>query len=395
MKRLLALTLTLCSTLPVMALEERSQSVTIAGMQHAVHLPVGLALEVLNQDLEQPRLLTFAADGTLFIGSRAGLIYRLSPPYDEARVLVRTGGYPHSVALRAGELLIAMTDGLYRAPYTPEQTRLDPERIELLAPLPGGRGHSSRTVTVGPDGRIYVSLGISGNCSDQYIGGDYAFAEQRGGVMVLDETQTPPRWQPYATGLRNPVGLAWQPGTQALYATNNGPDHHGYDEPREVFTRLSQDSFHGMPWFQVIDGKVTRDGCISSEPPRPASAVTLPAATFAARSAPMGVTFVPDGALLPGLAGAAIVALHGSWATQPDGGASGDPASRRPPQLIAVPFVAGQAQTPIDLVTDFQDGNGQRWARPVGVAIGPDGALYFTSDSGTEGLFRLRATTQP
>lgn len=391
MKRLVTLTLLLLGTLPAAALQERVQSLTIGDMQHAVFLPEGLTLEVLNRDLEQPRLLTFAADGTLFVGSRAGLIYRLTPPYKEAWVLTRTGGYPHSIALRDGEIVIAMTDGLYRAPYTPDQPTLDPEQIQMLAPLPGGRGHNSRSVSIGPDGRVYVSLGISGNCSDQYLGDDYAFTDRRGGVLVLDETHTPPRWQPYASGLRNPVGLAWQPDTGALYATNNGPDHHGYDEPREVFARLSPGSFHGMPWFQVINGSVTRDDCIGSPPPRPAGEVTLPAATFAARSAPMGVTFVPPGALLPELAGSAVIAIHGSWATQPDGGSGGSPATRRPPQLVAVPFVNGQAQDVVQLVSGFQNADGRRWARPVGVAIGPDGALYFTSDDGTQGLFRLRA----
>jgi glucose/arabinose dehydrogenase len=90
------------------------------------------------------------------------------------------------------------------------------------------------------------------------------------------------------------------------------------------------------------------------------------------------------------LAHDAIVALRGSWGTQPSGGCIGDPASRREPKLVAVRFQDGKAQRVDDLVTGFQLHDGERWARPVGVAVGPDGALYFTSDSGVEGLFRLR-----
>ncbi|MHB8763853.1 MAG: PQQ-dependent sugar dehydrogenase, partial [Deferrisomatales bacterium] len=96
--------------------------------------------------------------------------------------------------------------------------------------LPGGGGHSSRTVGVGPDGRIYLGLGISGNCSDQFLGDEYPFGDRRGGVLVLEEAReagAAPRWQPFASGLRNPVGFDWQPGTGVLHATNNGPDHWG------------------------------------------------------------------------------------------------------------------------------------------------------------------------
>jgi len=104
----------------------------------------------------------------------------------------------------------------------------------------------------------------------------------------------------------------------------------------------------------------------------------------------MGVAFIPKGALGPELTGDAVVALHGSWATQPSGGAFGGRETRRPPKLVVVRFQDGKAIRVDDLVTGFQLENGARWARPVGVAIGPDGALYFTSDSDANALFRLR-----
>ncbi len=108
----------------------------------------------------------------------------------------------------------------------------------------------------------------------------------------------------------------------------------------------------------------------------------------------MGVAFVRSGALDKNLEHDAIVALHGSWGTRPSGGAFGAKSSRRPPKLVAVRFNTGRAQRVDDLVTGFQSANGDRWARPVGVAIGPDGALYFTSDGGINGLFRLKPHDQ-
>ena len=145
-----------------------------------------------------------------------------------------------------------------------------------------------------------------------------------------------------------------------------------------------------MPWFQFDGKKIIRDKCTSSQPPRPIGNVVHPVATFPARNAPMGVTFVPRGALNNHFVNDAIVALRGSWGTKPTGSASGHPATRRHPKLVRVRFHRGKARSVVDFITGFQLANGRRWAKPVGVAIGPDGALYFTSDAGANALFRLR-----
>lgn len=366
------------------------QVLEIENENYPVQVPKGYRLELLTTGLDGPRLLTFGEKGELFIGSKGGKVYRLAPPYTRPEVLLTAGGYPHSVALRKDEILIAKTGGLYRAPYRPGQRHIVPESVSLLVALPGGGGHNSRTVAIGPGGRIYLSLGISGNCSDQYLGEGYSFTDQRGGVMVLREDGGQPQWEPFASGLRNPVGFAWHPKTGEMYASNNGPDHHGYEQPPEYFSRLIAGSFHGMPWFQYDGKHIRRDECIKRPSPRPITEVQQPVATFPARNAPMGVAFVSQGAMDPSLEFDAIVALRGSWGTKPSGGFFGDEASRRPPALVAVRFDQGTARRVDALVTGFQRPNGDRWARPVGVAIGPDGALYFTSDSGTEGLFRLR-----
>ncbi len=370
-----------------MAYEE--QTLQMDGTRQVARVPKGYRLELLTDKLDGPRLLTFANDGDLFIGSKSGKIYRVPPPYTSPEALVTLDDYPHSVALRRGEMLIARTHGLYRAPYQPGQKSIALESVTLLARLPGNGGHNSRTVGVGPDGRVYVSLGIQGNCSDQYLGDEYPFDERRGGILVLREEGGQARWEAYGLGLRNPVGFAWHPHTGVLYASNNGPDHLGYEQPPEYFSRVTKDSFHGMPWFQFDGQQLKRDDCVVSRPPRPLADVVAPVATFPARNAPMGVAFVPKGAMRKALEFDAVVALRGSWGTQPSGGYLGDNATRRPPKLIAVRFKDGKALRVDDLVTGFQRANGERWARPVGVAIGPDGALYFTSDSGTNGLFRL------
>jgi glucose/arabinose dehydrogenase len=373
-------------------LEYRQQRVTLNGETVDVRLPQGYRLELLTDELDGPRLISFAANGDLFMGSRSGHVYRVPPPYRTPEVLVELDDYPHSVAFRAGEILIARTGGVYRAAYQPGQKRLAPGALQLLAPLPAGGGHNSRSVRIGPDGRVYVSLGISGNCSDEYLGGDYNFEDRRGGVLVLDESGDKPTWQSFASGLRNPVGFDWHPGSGVMYASNNGPDHWGFELPPEYFARLTPGSFHGMPWFQYNGKQLQRDDCISRKPPRPLAEVSVPVATFPARNAPMAVSFVPKGRFIKALEHDAIVALKGSWGTRPRGDAFGNPATRRQPKIVAVRFKDGEVQRVDDLVTGFQFESGARWARPVGVAIGPDGALYFSSDSGINGLFRLTRT---
>jgi len=371
-------------------LDYQEQSVALGGkLRASVRIPKGYQLEFLTA-LDGPRLLTFGPNGDLFVGSKSGNVYRLAPPYTRPEVLVTLDDYPHSIAFRKDEILIARTSGLYRAPYKPGQTKIALGDVTLLAAMPGGGGHNSRTVGVGPDGRMYASLGIQGNCSDQYIGEPYRFDDRRGGILVLNESGGKAIWEPYGSGLRNPVGFAWHPKTKELYASNNGPDHLGFEQPPEYFSRVTAGSFHGMPWFQYDGKKLIRDNCVRSKPPRPMSDVVPPVATFPARNAPMGVVFIPAGTMDKSLEFDAVVALRGSWGTKPGGGFIGSPATRRHPKLVVVRFKDGQAQQVDDLVTGFQLPDGDRWARPVGVAVGSDGALYFTSDSDTNGLFRLK-----
>lgn len=372
-----------------LALSYEDQALILDGERRTIRVPKGYQLELLSR-LDAPRMLTFAENGDLFIGSQSGKVYRFPPPYTNAEVLVELGDYPHSVAFRPGEILIAQRSGVYRAPYQPGQPAILPDALVLLAALPGGAGHSSRTIAVGPDGRIYVSLGIQSNCSDQFVGMSYPFEDRRGGVMVLNESAGKASWEPFASGLRNPVGFDWHPQTGVMYATNNGPDHQGFDQPPEYFSKLTAGSFHGMPWFQFDGKQLYRDECVSSQPPRSVADVTIPAATFPARNAPLGMAFVPKGGLDAQFEFDAVVALHGSWGTKPSGGFFGSNATRRVPKIVTVRFKNGRAIRVDDLITGFQLVTGKRWARPAGVAFGPDGALYFSSDTDVDGLYRLR-----
>ena len=367
----------------------RSQTLTVNGHSIQLKVPLGLKVEFLSA-LYNPRFLALGPSEELIVGSGGANIYRMKKPYRIPEILVSLPGRNHSVIYREGQLFIAETAGLYAAAYSGPDTLLDSSDFILYVKLPSETGgHWSRTVIVGPDNRLYIGIGISGNCSDEYLDERYPFERRRGGVFVVDETVNPPQLIPYASGLRNPIGVAFNPETSVLYASNAGPDNLGYDLPPEVFSALSNRSFHGMPWFQYYDGAFRSGECATSPAPRPSSEATPPSVTFEARSTPQGITFVTNAFLSDYFNGNALVAIHGSWAVVPDGGLE----TRRPPKIVMVKFFDGQPIAVEDIVTGFQRSDGSRFARPSGMLMGPDGQLYFTSDAGdVTGLFRLGPT---
>ncbi|MCY4051801.1 MAG: PQQ-dependent sugar dehydrogenase [Gammaproteobacteria bacterium] len=374
----------------VPAVVHSGQEVEIAGNHFTVSHPSDYVFEVVNLDLNEPRMLYFHGDEIL-VGSRDDRIYRLYPPYDQVQTLAHLPLYPHSMLIRDDEIIIARTHGVFKAKYSSDPNwRLFERDLELLVPLEPSRSHSSRTIGLGPDDRLYVSIGMPGNCDNYYLDESYPETFRRGGLFVIDENSQPARLIPYVSGLRNPVGFDWQPDSNTLYITNNGPDHLGYEQPLEYFARGDEGSFHGMPWYQFDGNQLFEDPCASEfQEPLSIQSVPIPAATFEARSAPLGMSFVTDQANATEFYGDAIVAIHGSWATS-TGSFYGEAQTRREPKLVRVDFEDSEIVGVVDLLTGFQLENGKRWARPAGVAIGSDGDIYFTSDDAIEGLYRLR-----
>lgn len=392
---------------PVLAQELQNTTLEIGSDTFNVRVPNGFELELLTTELRGPRVIHRHKE-SLLIGSKSGSVYQLDPPYNEPKEIATLRDYPHSVVVHESYMYVAYTSGVVRTswPINTDKTPLplSNDNFEHVVALPGGGGHNSRTLKLGPDNRLYVSLGITGNCSNEYLDGSYPWNAQRGGFFVLEahdedsiantSNKNTHSIKPYASGLRNPVGFDWHPATDVMYASNNGPDHLGYELPRESFAQVTENSFHGMPWFQWNSNQLLQDPCIDRQTPRAAEEVVAPVATFPARIAPMDVGFInSENSSWEAYRHDAIVALHGSWATS-DGTGRGDPASRREPMLVRVEFDdAGVATGDVHTLIDgFQLEDGARWARPMGVAFSDDGSLFFTSDGGIHGLFRLKPT---
>ncbi len=365
---------------------------TVEGFRFPIHIDGHFTFETLTTQLSSPRMLHFYNE-RLLVGSWEGNVYWLDPPYRKANLLVHVGGFPHSVVVHKGRVYVARTDEILAAEYDPSRDALDSTEFSHWLTLPGGRGHASRTLRIGPDNRLYISLGITGNCSNQYLDKSYPFDDQRGGLFVIDDSDPTPRLVPYAAGLRNPVGFDWSRQENVIYASNHGPDHLGFHQPPEQLVRITKGSFHGMPWYQHDGQQFFQDRCVDTEPPRPISDIPRPLALFPARNAPMGVAVLnhhenssegtPNEEIV-------VVALHGSWATADAEGGTGNPALRREPALVQVRIDADGNASVEPLLNGFQLDDGRRWGRPTGVAERPDGHIYFTSDSGLPGLFRLR-----
>jgi glucose/arabinose dehydrogenase len=321
--------------------------------------PEGYEVAVIAAGLQRPRFMTFDEAGNLLVAeSGAGQVLRF--PYadgvlGQSEVLASGMEQPSNVAL--------FTDGdqVYLYVSEPQQiTRFayDPagpvgEQEAVVTGLPTG-GHSTRTVRFGPDGMMYMAVGSSCN-----------ICIEEDPIRATVSRLTPEGGNPeiLATGLRNPVDLAFQPGTDLLWATVNERDNQGNEIPPDLVTIVQEGANYGWPYCQPPDATPQESGADCSN-------ITPPTIGIQPHSAPLGMTFLSGEAVPEDLSGDLVVAQHGSWNRQP-------PAA---PKLLRIDFSDGQPVAATDFVTGWQDASGERWGRPAGVTLAPDGSLIVSDD---------------
>ena len=273
---------------------------------------------------------------------------------------------PFGMALVGNELYVANADALVRFPYETGQTAITAPGTKVMD-LPGGpiNHHWTKNVVASPDGKfLYVAVGSNSNV------GENGMAAEEGRAAVWQFERATGKARVFASGLRNPVGMAWEPKTGALWAAVNERDELGDDLVPDYMTSVKDGAFYGWPYSYFgrhVDARV--------KPPRPDLVATATAPDYAlgAHTASLGLAFYEGKLLPPRYQGGAFIGQHGSWNRKPFSGY----------KVVFVPFANGvPAGPPQDVVAGFLDSNGKAQGRPVGVAVDQAGALLLADDVG-------------
>jgi glucose/arabinose dehydrogenase len=334
-----------------------------AGGRAGVRVPPGFTIDVFAEGLDGPRFIAFGPDGVLHAAERgAGRIVALPDAdgdgrADALRPLAAGLDRPHSLAFHDGAWYVGLPSGVVRLADADGNDTAE-AWTAIVSDLPADGVHTTRTVAFLPDGRMLVSVGSSCNVC---IEGD----PRRAAILVYDASGANGRL--FATGLRNAVGLAVEPDSGALWAVDNGRDLLGDDVPPEMLYLVTEGDHFGWPACHagtIPDPEFGGPGACDG--------VVPPMLTWQAHSAPLGLAFYDADAFPDAYRGDLFIALHGSWnRPQPVGY-----------EVLRVPFDGGAPSGPAEVfATGWLDG-GRVAGRPVGLAVGPDGALYVSDDRG-------------
>ncbi len=285
----------------------------------------------------------------------------------ETREVLLSGLHsPFGMALIGDRLYVANADAVLSFPYQRGDTRITAPGT-LLVTLPGGpiNHHWTKNLLASADGRtLYVSIGSNSNVAESGM----AVEEGRAAIWAVDVATGAHRI--HASGLRNPVGMAWAPGSGALWVAVNERDELGSDLVPDYLTEVQAGGFYGWPYSYYgshVDTRVT-----PQQPDRVARAL-VPSYALGPHTASLGLAAASGTTLPAPFAQGLFVGQHGSWNRQPHSGY----------KVVFVPFTNGQPDgLPVDVLTGFLNADGQAQGRPVGVAIDSGGALLVADDVG-------------
>lgn len=275
---------------------------------------------------------------------------------------------PFGMALVGDRLYVANTDAVLEFAYAPGQTELRAP-LRTLTTLPAGprNHHWTKNLVASPDGRtLYATVGSNSNAAENGLDEE----DGRAAIWAIDRASGEKRL--FATGLRNPNGMAWVDGL--LWTVVNERDELGSDLVPDYLTSVRDGAFYGWPWSWYgthVDPRVA--------PARPdmVARASVPDYALGSHVAPLGLAWADTGALPQRLGGAGpqgmFVGLHGSWNRRPAAGY----------KVVFVPYVQGRPMgLPVDVLTGFLGPDGQAFGRPVGVAVDTAGALLVADDVG-------------
>lgn len=273
---------------------------------------------------------------------------------------------PFGMALVGNDFYVANTDAVLRFPYREGQTRISASG-EKIVDLPAGpiNQHWTKSLVAHSEtGRLYVGVGSNSNVGENGLESE----EGRAAIWEIDPQSGETRI--FASGMRNPVGMAWEPESGALWVAVNERDELGSDLVPDYMTAVKEGGFYGWPYSyfgQHVDERV--------EPQRPewVARAIVPDYALGAHTASLGLASAAGNTLPARFANGMFVGQHGSWNRKPPSGY----------RVIFVPFENGEpADDPLDVLTGFLSEDGKALGRPVGVAIDRQGGLLVADDVG-------------
>ncbi|WP_445404585.1 PQQ-dependent sugar dehydrogenase [Acinetobacter vivianii] len=284
---------------------------------------------------------------------------------DQNTVFLQNLNSPFGMALVGNMLYVANTDSLMRYPYQEDATQITAKGTKVLD-LPAGplNHHWTKNVIANPKGtKLYITVGSNSNV------GENGLDQEQGRAQILEYDIATAKVRPYATGLRNPNGLGWQPQGGQLWTVVNERDELGSDLVPDYMTSVKDGAFYGWPYSyygQHVDKRV------KPQNPELVACALKPDYALGNHTASLGLAFYAT-ELMPQYRGGAFIGQHGSWNRKPHSGY----------KVIFVPFRNGQPYgQPQDVLTGFLNEKGEALGRPVGVAIDFSGALLVADDVG-------------
>ena len=283
---------------------------------------------------------------------------------------------PFGMALVGDTLYVANADAIVRFPYKEGATAIT-EAGQRLAPLPAGLNHHwTKNILASRDGsKLYATVGSNSNVGENGLENEI----NRAAILEMDVKSGGTRL--FASGLRNPNGMAWEPRTGALWTVVNERDEIGSDLVPDYLTSVKDGGFYGWPYSyygQHVDARV--------EPPRPelVAKAIVPDYALGAHVAALGLAFAEGAQLGPAYASGAFIGQHGSWNRKPLSGYN----------VVYVPFADGKPNgMPVEILGGFVNGEGEAYGRPVGVAVDKRGALLVADDVGNV-VWRVRSAAR-
>ncbi len=351
--------------------------------------PAGFKVDIYANGLDEPRLIRTAPNGDLFVaesGTGKVKIFRglTADGKPQQNSVFATGlKRPFGIAFfppgaNPQWIYVANTDSIVRFPYKSGDLKATGGSETLASDFPGGGGHWTRDLAFSPDGkRLFVSVGSRSNVDDP----DTHPAETHR-ANILEYTPDGKFVKVYASGIRNPVGIAINPTTGQLWCSTNERDALGDNLVPDYVTHVEEGGFYGWPWYYTGSNQDPRH---EGKHPELIGKVLVPDVLLQPHFASLELTFYQGTQFPNEYHGDIFAAEHGSW----------NKAVRAGYEVIRIPLESGHASGVYeDFLTGFVTPGGDVWGRPVGVATGKDGSLFVTDD-GSGSIWRVSYTGKP